>query len=108
MSHPIVTVLHADHRPLGLESLDAEVRFATAAQLGDALPGSDVLLVWDFFSAALRENWTAADALSWVHVAAAGVDKIMFDELADSAVVVTNSRGVFDRPIAEFVLASIL
>jgi phosphoglycerate dehydrogenase-like enzyme len=32
----------------------------------------------------------------------------MFDELVRSEVVVTNARGVLDRPIAEFVLGSIL
>src|SRR4051794_22573235 len=32
----------------------------------------------------------------------------MFDELARSEVVVTNARGVLDRPIAEFVVGSIL
>ncbi|NLU84384.1 D-2-hydroxyacid dehydrogenase [Rhodococcus sp. HNM0569] len=86
----------------------AEVRYATVETLADALPGSDVLLVWDFFSRALQDAWPAADSLRWIHVAAAGVDTLLFDELVNSDVVVTNSRGVFDRPIAEFVLASIL
>lgn len=67
-----------------------------------------MLVVWDFFSRALRDNWAQADALRWVHVCAAGVDSLLFDELTDSDVVVTNAHGVFDRPIAEFVLASIL
>ena len=48
------------------------------------------------------------DRLEWIHVAAAGVDKLMFDGLRESSVIVTNARGVFDRPIAEFVLASVL
>lgn len=36
------------------------------------------------------------------------VDQLLFPELADSDVIVTNSRGVFERPIAEFVLATVL
>ncbi|HET8601994.1 MAG TPA: D-2-hydroxyacid dehydrogenase [Segeticoccus sp.] len=84
------------------------IRFTEEAGLREALAGADALLLWDFFSSALRDAWSAADALRWVHVAAAGVDTLLFDELVDSDVVVTNARGVFDRPIAEFVLASIL
>ncbi|ROZ88784.1 D-2-hydroxyacid dehydrogenase [Gordonia sp. OPL2] len=85
------------------------VRSCTAETLPDALAGSDILLVWDFFSRALRDNWGPATAgLRWVHVCAAGVDSLLFDELRESDIVVTNAAGVFDQPIAEFVLASIL
>ncbi len=36
------------------------------------------------------------------------VDSLLFDELRESDVVVTNAHGAFDGPIAAFVLASIL
>ncbi|MBR7504210.1 D-2-hydroxyacid dehydrogenase, partial [Mycobacterium tuberculosis] len=67
-----------------------------------------VLLLWDYFSTALAGQFHRADDLAWVHVAAAGVDSLLFDDLIDSDVVVTNARGVFDRPIAEFVLGFLL
>lgn len=86
----------------------AEVRYVDAAGLARALPGAQALFLWDFFSCAVRDNWAHADALQWIHVAAAGIDTLMFDELVASDVVVTNARGIFDRPIAEFVLGSIL
>ncbi|OYO20941.1 hydroxyacid dehydrogenase [Enemella dayhoffiae] len=86
----------------------AEVRVCTAAGLADALPGADVLLWWDYFSPALAQAWGYADRLRWVHVASAGVDAVLFDELRDSDVLLSNARGVFDQPIAEFVLASVL
>jgi phosphoglycerate dehydrogenase-like enzyme len=108
VSRPVLTVLHAEHRPATLDALPAEIRWATTDTLRERLSGTEVLLIWDFFSAALRDCWDSADQLRWVHVAAAGVDTLLFDELVESDVVVTNSRGVFDRPIAEFVLASIL
>ncbi|WP_246486200.1 D-2-hydroxyacid dehydrogenase [Kribbella qitaiheensis] len=38
----------------------------------------------------------------------AGVDTLLFDELRDSPVVVTNAQGVFDRPIAEYVLGAVI
>ena len=87
----------------------ADVRECTADTLGEALPGADVVVVWDFFSGALAHHWgPATRELRWVHVCAAGVDSVLFDELRTSPVVVTNASGVFDGPIAEFVLASIL
>ena len=48
------------------------------------------------------------DRLEWIHVTAAGVDTLLFDELRDSDVVVTNARGVFDRPMAEYVLGAVI
>jgi phosphoglycerate dehydrogenase-like enzyme len=86
----------------------ADVVVTDAAGLAAALPGARVLFLWDFFSAALRDAWPAADALEWIHVAAAGVDTLLFDGLRESAVVVSNAGGVFDQPIAEFVAASVL
>lgn len=96
--------------PPGLEQLQdrAQIRFTTAAELGEALPGAQVLFLWDFFSGALESAWAQADQLKWVHVAAAGVDKLLFDDLAASDVQVTNAQGTFDRPIAEWVLAAVL
>lgn len=107
---PVVVVLHSDHLPEGMDAVSAvaEVRYATAENLGDAVPGADVLLLWDFFSPAVKQAWDRCDSLKWIHIAAAGVDSLMFDDLVESEVVVTNSRGIFDRPIAEFVLGTIL
>ncbi|HEX2298948.1 MAG TPA: D-2-hydroxyacid dehydrogenase [Pseudonocardiaceae bacterium] len=103
-------MLHSGDLPPGLSDTvgQAAVRYATAAELPSALPGSDVLLVWDFTSDAVRPAWRAADTLSWVHTASAGVDRVAFPELLNSDVVLTNSRGVFDVPMAEYVLGSIL
>ncbi|QIS24484.1 D-2-hydroxyacid dehydrogenase [Nocardia terpenica] len=86
----------------------AEVRYAEAHELADALRGAEVLFVYDFTSTAVPSAWPAADRLRWVHVGATGVDSVMFDELVESPVVVTNTRGLFDGPIAEYVLAQIL
>ena len=107
---PIVAVLCADHRPPGMSTVEAvaQVRYATAGELPHALPGAEVLFVWDFLSTAVPRMWPYADHLRWVHIASAGVDPLMFPELVDSPVVLTNSRGIFDRPIAEYVLGLIL
>lgn len=84
------------------------VVYATADELPARLPGAHVLLVWDLFTEALASAWSKADSLDWVHAATAGVDNLMFPELVDSDVTVTNSRGVFDEPIAEYVLGQVI
>ncbi len=107
---PVVVVLHAENLPQGMESVSdvAEIRYATADTLADAVAGAEILLLWDFFSPAVKEVWDKCDSLKWIHIAAAGVDSLMFESLVESNVVVTNSRGIFDRAIAEFVLGHIL
>ncbi len=115
---PRVVVLTADGTPppaneAALRAL-ADVTVVTREDLAAALAGgggqrpAEVLLLWDFFSDALADAWHAASGLRWVHVAAAGVDAMLFPALRDSPVRLTNAHGVFDRPIAEFVLAAVL
>ncbi|MBB6121632.1 NAD(P)-dependent oxidoreductase [Nocardiopsis algeriensis] len=108
-----VLVLHGDALPPGHEKIDSfpglgRVDYATADDLAAKLPGTHVLLVWDLFSEALADAWSAADSLRWVHSATAGVDNLMFPGLIGSDTVVTNSRGVFDEPVAEYVLGLVL
>jgi len=107
---PTVAVLCGDHRPRGMSDVEAaaEVRYATAEELPDALRGADVLFVWDFLSTAVPPAWPHADRLRWVHIASAGVDPLMFPELVQSRIVLTNSRGIFDQPLAEYVLGLVL
>jgi phosphoglycerate dehydrogenase-like enzyme len=107
---PTIAVLIGDRRPPGMAEVEgaAEVRYATAEQLPAALRGADALFVWDFLSTAVAHAWSQADRVRWLHIASAGVDPLMFPELVDSAAVVTNSRGIFDRPIAEYVLGLVL
>ena len=109
---PVIAVLceTTDQRPLHLEPLAGriELRFADAEGLASAVEGAQALFLWDFFSTAVTDVWAHCDRLEWIHVAAAGVDTLLFDGLRESSVTVTNARGVFDRPIAEFVLASVL
>ena len=85
-----------------------DFRYCAADGLTEAVRGARALLLWDFFSKAVRDVWPHADQLEWIHITAAGVDTLLFDELRDSDVVVTNARGVFDRPLAEYVLGAVI
>ena len=100
----------ADDVP-GIDRLadQAELRFAaTVDELRQALVGADIMLGWDFSAGGLDQAWDEAGDLRWVHWAGAGVDAMMFPELAASDVVLTNSRGVFDLAMAEYVLGFVL
>ena len=95
----------------GIADLDgtAELRFTTTAdELRAALPGAEVLLGWDFAAGGLEAAWGAADRLRWIHWAGAGVDALLFPALVQSGVVLTNSRGVFDLAMAEYVLGLVI
>ncbi|NCF30180.1 MAG: D-2-hydroxyacid dehydrogenase, partial [Gammaproteobacteria bacterium] len=100
----------ADQVP-GIEAIapHAELRFAASTEvLAESLPGAEILLGWDFSEANLRGVWSRADELRWIHWTGAGVDAVLFPELVESDVVLTNSRGIFDRAMAEYVLGLIL
>ncbi|MGW2457942.1 D-2-hydroxyacid dehydrogenase [Streptomyces argyrophyllae] len=107
---PTVLVLDADPPPrLGRLTGRARILRTDAAHLAERLPGADVLLVWDFTSHAVRRAWPGEGPRPrWVHTASAGVDHLMCPELAASDTVVTNARGIFDQPVAEYVAALVL
>jgi phosphoglycerate dehydrogenase-like enzyme len=49
-----------------------------------------------------------APRLRWVHSASAGVERVLTPLSRERNLVITNARGVFSRPIAEYVLLMIL
>jgi len=94
---------------LGELSDQAELRFATNSdELRDALPGAEVMLGWSFRDASLPAAWDVATDLRWIHWAGAGVDAAVFPQLSASDVQLTNAQGVFDVPMAEWVLGMII
>ncbi|MFJ3983079.1 D-2-hydroxyacid dehydrogenase [Streptomyces fungicidicus] len=110
MTTPTLLVLDADPLPrLGALTGRVRVEHTDEAHLAERLPAADVLLVWDFASHAVRGAWPGGGPRPrWVHTASAGVDHLLCPELAASDTVVTNARGIFDRPIAEYVAALVL
>ncbi|MER5896738.1 D-2-hydroxyacid dehydrogenase, partial [Streptomyces sp. NPDC001876] len=110
MPQPLILVLDAAPAPrLGRLTGQARIRYADGRSLARQLPDADVLLVWDFTSDAVREAWPGAGPRPrWVHTASAGVDRLLCPELAASPTVVTNARGVFELPIAEYVAGLVL
>lgn len=112
-SAPVVAVVnYTDTPPERLSSLvgeEATLRAAsTRARLDAILPDAEIALVWAYKSDLLEGSWELAGKVRWVHVAAAGVDRPLFPKLVESSAVLTNAAGVFDRPMAEWVLMCIL
>ncbi len=68
----------------------------------------DALFTWDPSNPFLRDNWSRLPNLRWVHTSSAGVDRLLFPELVNSDVVLTNSRYVFDEALAEYVIGLML
>lgn len=86
-----------------------DLRFAPDCErFRTAIAETDILFGWDFRDNLLREVWPSATRLKWVQWSGAGVDAVLFAEFAQSDVILTNARGVFDRAMAEYALGLIL
>ena len=110
MSRPKVIVIVQEGRPRPpVERLEAEADVTvvrTAEEFRAALPGTEILFLNDFRTKLLRE--VGPGELRWIHTSSIGVDSLMTDEIVNSDIVVSNSRGVCERPIAEWVLGVLL
>ncbi|GAA1729742.1 D-2-hydroxyacid dehydrogenase [Streptomyces yatensis] len=104
-------VVFGDQPPVRLDRVAdrAKVLVCDENSLPQALPAADVLLVWDFTSDAVRDAWPGEGPRpAWVHTASAGVDRLLCPELITSDTVLTNARGVFEQPIAEYVAGLVI
>jgi phosphoglycerate dehydrogenase-like enzyme len=73
-------------------------------QLAPELPDTDI-----FVGYLLRpEQLRLALRLKWLHTVSAGVAQLMYPELRDSGIVVTNASGVHAIPMAEHVIGMVL
>jgi len=56
----------------------------------------------------LRDVFAICPKVRWVHSRSAGLETVLFPELVESPVHLTNGRGVFSQSLGEFALAAIL
>ncbi len=78
------------------------------AQAAAAAADADIILNGMFNGDLLRAAFPAAKQVRWVHTLSAGVDAVLFPELVESPVPLTNGRGVFKRSLGEFAVAAAL
>jgi phosphoglycerate dehydrogenase-like enzyme len=94
-----------------LESLPGPVEVTVGddvAKLAQAAPDADAIFNAVFGGALLRAVFPLARKVRWVHNLSAGVESVMFPELIESHVPLTNGRGVFAESLSEFVIAAAL
>jgi phosphoglycerate dehydrogenase-like enzyme len=69
-----------------------------------AFDRAEVLLLGAVPSTVLDHVVARSPQLRWVHSASAGVDRVATPIVRERRLTVTNARGVFSRPIAEYVV----
>jgi phosphoglycerate dehydrogenase-like enzyme len=107
-------ILSARYRSRDLELIRAAApgsRIVTLSREGltdEPVEDVEVLLRGWLSSDAFDRLLARAPRLRYVHSASAGVERAMTDAARERGLVITNARGVFSRPIAEYVLMMIL
>ncbi|HTT33657.1 MAG TPA: D-2-hydroxyacid dehydrogenase [Methylomirabilota bacterium] len=66
-------------------------------KLLEELPDTDIFVGYSLRPKQLKD----AKKLKWIHSTAAGVAQLMYSELRDSGILVTNPSGIFSVPMAE-------
>jgi len=94
-----------------LERLPPETSLAvgdSAEAFRRAAADAEVIFNWSLAGDMLREVFGMCPLVRWVHTRSAGLDNILFPELVESPVPLTNGSGVFSAPLGEFAMAAIL
>jgi phosphoglycerate dehydrogenase-like enzyme len=80
------------------------VQLTNVERLSAELPDADI-----FVGSVLRPaQFSVANKLKWVHSTSAGVGQLLYPELRNSGVVVTNASGIFSVPMAEHTIGLML
>ncbi len=73
-----------------------------------SLESAEVLFRGGLPASVLDHLVSRTPRLRWIHSASAGVDRVATRVVRSRGIVVTNARGVFSRPIAEYVVMMLL
>ena len=49
-----------------------------------------------------------SDNLKWIHIGASGIEDNLFHDILKSRVIITNSKGINAKPVAEFIMSQML
>jgi phosphoglycerate dehydrogenase-like enzyme len=112
-ARPVVVIAgtRAEGPPPGIERAEPYVELRRAGDLPsllEAVAEADAIFLWGAEREWLQEAWPRAERLRWIHSPSDGVEWLLFPDLIDSDVEVTNARGVFDDSIAEWVIGAML
>ena len=73
-----------------------------------ALSSAEILLRGGLPASVLDHVVSRAPKLRWIHSASAGIERVATPAVRSREITVTNARGVFSRPIAEYVVMMLL
>jgi D-2-hydroxyacid dehydrogenase (NADP+) len=73
-------------------------------RLPQELPDTDIFVGYSLRAQQLVDG----KKLKWIHSTATGVSQLMYPELRDSGIIVTNPSGVFSVPMAEHIMGMLL
>ena len=110
----LTPILSARYRVRDLERIRAAapwariVNVSTEGLADGPLDDVEVLLRGWLSAEAFDRLLARAPQLAWVHSASAGVERVLTPAGRERGLVITNARGVFSRPIAEYVIMMIL
>jgi phosphoglycerate dehydrogenase-like enzyme len=110
----VTPILSARYRPADLERIreaapGARIVAISLEGLADApLDDVEALLRGPLPAAVFDRLLARCPQLRWVHSATAGVERVLSPAALARGLVITNARGVFSRPIAEYVMLMIL
>ena len=111
-ANPVLWIIAQPSAPYlrHLDRLPAHVqRFlgATPEAFAEA-PAPDCIFLCIPKQEPLRTLWPRVQNMRWMHTLFAGLEHMMFPELQESEVVVSNAQGVFARSLSEYALTSML
>jgi phosphoglycerate dehydrogenase-like enzyme len=92
-----------------LEQLPKHISIAVGNNLEAferAAPDAQVIFYWSSSPKLLQPVWKMAPRVQWVHSRSAGLDSLLFPELVESPVTLTNGSGVFSQSLGEFVIGA--
>jgi phosphoglycerate dehydrogenase-like enzyme len=110
----LTPILSSRYRSLDLERIRSAApgaRLVTVSSEGladDDLGDVEVMLRGPLPSLIFDRLLARCPSLRWVHSATAGVERVLTPQAQGRHLVITNARGVFSEPIAEYVLMMIL
>lgn len=108
-NEPLVLVISADDdAQLRLLEKIPHALVKSSAGLAAAPRHAAAIFYWTGTRDLLRAAFLANPQVRWVHSRNAGLDSLLFPELIESPVPVTNSSGVFSQSLGEFALAMVL
>jgi phosphoglycerate dehydrogenase-like enzyme len=94
-----------------LEQLPAETTIAAGNNVEAferTAPDATVIYSWSISGALLERVFAMTPRVRWIHSRSAGLDGVLCPALVESAVPLTNGRGVFSESLGEFCVGAAL